>query len=129
MHRAARHTRNRLEMGPTGGPGSEIHTHHLSEPRRRLLRMMQKLGHGRIRQLPVDDGEPVLDPPPKLERIHLFGRRTRRSPRRPGADFVLKNKLVELFEIFDRDRTFVITELVVEDGLPVRMTVAESASV
>ena len=129
MHRSTRHVRNRAGMGASSGPEGGIHPHHLSEPRRCLLQMMQALGYGRIKRLRIKDGEPVLSPPPKRERVHLFGRRTGRSRRQRPTDFVLKNKQVELFEIFDRDETLVIKELVIEDGLPVRMTVAESPPV
>ena len=116
-------------MGPTDEPGSNINTRHLSKARRHLLHKMQELGFGRIRQLAVMDGEPIVNPAPKYEKVHLFGRGKRPSPGESPTDFILKKKLVELFEIFDRDRTFAIKELVIEDGLPVRMTVAESAQV
>ncbi len=129
MKRRVHQVKDRGGIGPKVRPGTEFRTQHLSGPRRRLVQMMQKLGYGRIKRLAVEDGEPVLSPPPTRERFHVFGRK-KRPPRdtRP-ADFVLKNKLVELFEIFDRERTLVIKELAIEDGLPVRMTVAESPPV
>ena len=36
-----------------------------------------------------------------------------------------KNKVAELFEVFDREQTFRVLELVIDDGMPVRMTVAD----
>ena len=33
--------------------------------------------------------------------------------------------MAELFEFFDRERSFLILELVIDNGLPVRMAVAD----
>ena len=45
----------------------------------------------------------------------------------PANDgFALKKKVAELFEIFGRERSLSIQELVIENGLPVRMTVADA---
>ena len=40
--------------------------------------------------------------------------------------FALKQSVAELFELFDREQSLSIQELVINDGLPVRMTVADT---
>jgi len=35
--------------------------------------------------------------------------------------------VAELFEVFDRERSLLIQELMIDNGLPVRMTVADAA--
>ena len=46
--------------------------------------------------------------------------------RRANDSFALKKKVAELFEVFDRERSFLILELVIDNGLPVRMAVADA---
>jgi len=96
----------------------------LSAPRARLIELMQDLNFGRIEGLEVRDGEPQLDPPPTAVRLFLFGKANGPNESRSRDDFALKRKLVELFEIFDRERSLSIQELMVDNGLPIRMTVA-----
>jgi hypothetical protein len=87
-----------------------------------MVTMMRDLLYGRFENVPVEDGEPVLDPLPKMVRVRLLGGRNSRRDRRHGVDFVLKKGIEDLFEIFDRERVLVIGELIIEDGLPVRIT-------
>jgi hypothetical protein len=96
----------------------------LSTPRTRLIELMQELNYGRIEGLEIRDGEPQLDPPPIAVRLFMFGKTNGPNESRKRDDFVLKRKLIELFEIFDRERSLSIQELMIDNGLPVRMTVA-----
>ena len=98
----------------------------LSPARKRLLKVMQKINYGRIEGLFVRDGEPVFAPPPKIVRLFLFGKDNGPNAARGSERFSLKKKVAELFEVFDRERTLSIEELMIDDGLPVRMTVAEA---
>ena len=121
--------------GPVAGEMSgmthreEISKRDLSEPRRRLLELMQEINYGRIENLEVRGGEPVFDPPPSVVRLYLFGRSNGPNAARGHDGFALKKKVVELFEVFDRERLLSIKELMIDNGLPVRMTVADTARV
>ena len=98
----------------------------LTPARRLLLELMQEVNFGRIEQLEVRDWEPVLDPPPRVVRQIVFGKTNGPNARRANDGFVLKKKVAEFFEVFDRERSFLILELVIDNGLPVRMAVADA---
>ncbi len=97
----------------------------LTPARRRLVEMMQETNFGRIEGLEVRNGEPVLDPPPRAVRQMVFGKKNGPNAGRSNSGCALKKKVAELFEVFDREQTFRVLELVIDDGLPVRMTVAD----
>ena len=101
----------------------------LSPARRRLLELMQEINYGRIVGLKVHDGEPVFDPPPTVLRLFVFGKDNSPNERCGSDDFTLKKKTAELFEICDRERSLSIEELLIDNGLPVRMTVADAVRV
>ena len=96
----------------------------LTPARRCLVELMQEINYGRLEGLEVRDCEPVLDPPPRVVRQILFGKDNGPNARRAAQGFALKKKVAELFEVFDRERSLSIQELVINDGLPVRMAVA-----
>jgi len=95
----------------------------LSCARRRLVELMQQINHGRIQELTVSDGDPVLEPTPEILRIYLFGKDNGPNAALSSEDFVLKKNVTEMFEFFDQEQSFVIDELVIANGLPVRMNV------
>jgi len=97
----------------------------LTPARKRLVELMQEINYGRIEQLHVRDGEPVFDPPPTVLRLFLFGKDNGPNESRGNDGFALKKKVAELFEVFDRERLLSIQELMIDNGLPVRMTVAD----
>lgn len=97
----------------------------LSEPRRRLVRHMQRLRFGRIETLVIRGGEPVFDPPPNFVREHKFGGENGPHPNLRADDFLLKDQVVDLFRQLDALSDGVITVLEVKHGLPFRMLVAE----
>jgi hypothetical protein len=74
----------------------------LSEPRRRLVELMQRVNFGRIEGLAVRAGEPVLAPPPRVVNEIKFGGENGPRPELAAADFALKAQVVELFHHFDR---------------------------
>ncbi len=98
----------------------------LTPARRRLVEVMQEINYGRIDRFEVRAGEPVLDPPPRVVCQIVFGKNNGPNACRYQEQFALKKPVLELFEIFDRERSLSIQELVVSDGLPVRMTVADA---
>ena len=96
----------------------------LTPARRRLVEMMQEINFGRIEGLEVRNGEPLFDPPPLAVRQVVFGKKNGPNDSRAQDGYALKKKVAELFEVFDRE-TYRVLELVIDDGLPVRMTVAD----
>lgn len=97
----------------------------LSEPRRRLVRLMQRLLFGRIENLVIRRGQPVFDPPPTVTREHKFGGENGAHPKLRADDFLLKDQVVDLFRQLDALGDGVIAVLEVKHGLPFRMLVAE----
>lgn len=97
----------------------------LSPARRRLVELMQAINFGRIEGLQVQNGEPVIDPPPAVLRLYQFGKDNGPNASLCNDAYTLKKRAVELFMVFDRERSISIRELIIANGLPVRMTVAD----
>ncbi|MFH2000500.1 MAG: hypothetical protein ABIK28_12515, partial [Planctomycetota bacterium] len=93
----------------------------LSPERKKLLELMQEINNGRIEGIQVRDSEPLFDPPPTTYKLFIFDK-----PNIPNAsikkqDYMLKRRVVELFDLFDEMKSFYIKELTISDGLPIRM--------
>jgi hypothetical protein len=97
----------------------------LSEPRRKLVELMQSINFGRIEGLAIRDGEPILNPRPVVVHEHKFGGENGPRTELGTADFLLKQQVVELFAFFDVLRNGVIDVLEVKHGLPFRVIVTE----
>ncbi len=126
MNQAERSGTPRANLRQSAGSRKEVHKTDLSAPRRRLLELMQEVNFGRIEGLQVRDGEPVFDLSPRVKRLYLFGRENEPHESRGCEDFALRKKVAELFEVFDRERSLFIQELMIESGLPVRMIVMDA---
>lgn len=96
----------------------------LSPARRRLVELMQEVNYGRIKGLQIRDGEPVFDPSPTVLRTFVLDKANGPNEARGLDNFTLKRRVTRLFEIFDRKRSLLVEELIIENGLPGRMTVA-----
>ena len=95
----------------------------LSLDRRRLIELIQEISFGRIEQLIVRGGEPVLEPPPRIVHTVKFGGQNGPREERTLDDFTLKRHIVELFDEFDHLCDGVINVLTVKHGLPFNMEV------
>jgi hypothetical protein len=97
----------------------------LSSCRAGLIELMQSINFGRIEKLPINNGQPILIPRPPVVREHLFGGKNGPRPESAAADFLLKQKVLDLFAMFDRLGNGVIDVLEVKHGLPFRAIVTE----
>ena len=96
----------------------------LSNPRQALIELMQEVHFGRLEALAIRDGEPVFEPAPRVLKDIVFGKSNESHIARGKPDFALKEQVVELFRFFDRECAMTIESLVIQHGLPIRMTVA-----
>jgi hypothetical protein len=97
----------------------------LSEPRKRLVEIMQSINFGRIEGLIFRHGDPVFDRMPRIIRDLKFGGENGPRPERDLADFSLNSKVIELFDYFDHAEKGSIDVLEIMHGLPFRMSVVE----
>jgi hypothetical protein len=97
----------------------------LSESHRKLVEMMQNLNFGRIEGLQIRDGEPVLEPAPRLIRDIKLGGENGPRPELGHLDFALKSQVVELLEYFTELENCRIEVLEVKSGLPFRLVVEQ----
>lgn len=97
----------------------------LSRDRRRLLDLMRNMGYGRIENLTIRAGEPVIDASIKLVHEKLLGRKANGRASPPQGDFELKVQQIEVFECFDQLQDGYIPVLKVQDGLPFQLQMEE----
>jgi len=93
----------------------------------RLVELMQDINFGRIEQLSVRDGLPVLSPRPRVSREIKFGGENGPRPESTAADFQLKKQVVELLNLIDNLQNGTIDVLDIKNGLPFRAIVMEAA--
>jgi len=105
--------------------GHPHHKSHLSAPKVRLVELMQRINFGRIERLTVRQGEPVLDPPPRVVREIKFGGDNGPRPESLKGDFALKAQVRDLFAQLEALGDGVIPCIEIQRGLPFRMTVEE----
>jgi hypothetical protein len=98
----------------------------LSPARRRLLRVMARIGFGEITGLRVRGGEPCFEPPPRAVRVVKLGCAADPGPG-PDVDFALKAQVVELFERLDELGDGVVESIEVRHGLPCLLRLAAPA--
>ncbi len=100
----------------------------LSTPQQRLIETLQKTNYGRIEGLRIRNGEPILDPSPRIVRDVKLGAADAGSrPELESGDFALKREHIELFEQLRRLGDGSIECLVVKGGLPFLLTLEQRA--
>lgn len=91
-----------------------------------LVELMQRINFGRIEQLPVKDGQPILAPKPQTVLDIKLKAKNGERPEFTSDDFDLKAEVVNLFRWFDELHDCVIKSLEIQYGLPFRMTVEDA---
>lgn len=91
----------------------------LSSARRQLLELLQRVNFGRVENLQILGGQPVLDPRPRVVVEHKFvgGENGPRAEIASG-DFLLRSQVTSLFALLDRIGDGTIGVLSVKHGLP-----------
>ena len=100
----------------------------LSPAGERLVRLMQELNFGQVRDLVVRDGDPVFDPPPRVVREVKFGGENGPRPETAKGDFALKAQVREMLAQLEALGDGVVECIEVKHGLPFKMTVEEDAA-
>jgi hypothetical protein len=96
----------------------------LPEGSRRLVELMQQLNFGRIENLSVRDGQPLLEPPPRVVREIKIGGDNGPRPEALRDDFPLKAQHSELFACLADLGEGTVVLLEVKHGLPFRLLVS-----
>ena len=97
----------------------------LSDAQVRLIELMQRINFGRIFDLKVRRGQPVMDPLPRVIRDIKFGGDNKPRPEAAKTDFALKAQVRELFAELEAMGDGVIPCIEIQRGLPFRMAVEE----
>jgi hypothetical protein len=97
----------------------------LPDPGRQLVELMQSINFGRIENLPVRGGLPILNPSPRVIREIKFGGENGPRPERSASDFALKAQVADFFDQLVRIGHGTIEVLEIKHGLPFRMMIAE----
>ncbi len=97
----------------------------LTPSQQQLLAEMQRINFGRIFDLEVRDGQPVMDPLPRVVREIKFGGDNGPRPEAAKPEFTLKAQVRDLFAELEALGDGVIPCIEIQRGLPFRMTVEE----
>ena len=103
---------------PTAAPRGGHTKSGLSPARQRLVELLQRLNFGRIENLQVRGGEPVLDPLPRVTREHKFAGENGPRPEAARADCRLKSQVADLMHLLDDIGDGTIAVLSVKHGVP-----------
>jgi hypothetical protein len=98
----------------------------LSVARRRLVELMQRINFGRIENLVVRGGEPVLEPLPRVVRELKIGGDNNPRPESRREDFLIKSHLTELFAHLADVGDGTVEALDIKHGLPFRLLIARA---
>ena len=105
------------------GAATPLRKSALSPPRLQLVRLMQTLRYGRIRNLRVCNQEPDfaghLD---IVETVKMNGRNGA-HPLLDAVDYALKREVIDLFARLDELQEGLIEKLEVKDGIPFSMEI------
>jgi hypothetical protein len=97
----------------------------LSPSFQRLVRLMQSICHGRLRNLVIRNGEPTFDPPPTAVRVLKLDRPNACHPGAAAEDFPVRREVLDLIAQVRGVRNGTIERLEVVNGMPQLAEVAE----
>jgi hypothetical protein len=91
----------------------------------RLVRLMQSIRHGRLRNLVIHNGEPAFDPPPTAVRVLKLDRPNVSHPSFEDADFPVRREVLDLITQMRGIRHGTIERLEIVNGMPALVELAE----
>ena len=100
----------------------------LTPAQQSLIGLMQRLNFGCIEKFVVRDGEPVLEPKPRVVREVKFCGENGPRPEAAKQDFELKKEVRDLFVQFEALGDGTVLSLEVKHGLPFKMSFEEDAA-
>ena len=100
----------------------------LTPLQQRLVELMQKVNFGRIEGIIIRDGEPILDPLPRIVQKVKFCAENGPRPETGKQNFTLKASVRDLFAKIEALGDGIIHSLEVKHGLPFDMEFEEKAA-
>ena len=100
----------------------------LTPPEAWLVELMQSMNFGRIENLTVRAGTPVLDPPPRVVRDVKLGGENGPRPEAAKQDFALKAQVRDLFAQLEAMGDGTVRCIEIRHGLPFKMAIEEAAA-
>lgn len=93
----------------------------LSASRQRLLKVFQRINFGRVEQLRIENGEPILAASSRIIREFKPGSENNPRSELHATDYLLKTQVRELFQFFDEIGSGVIDVVEFKHGLPFKL--------
>ena len=92
---------------------------------RRLLETMQRLNFGKIEDLEIRGGLPVLQPPPRIVRDVKIGAENSARPELEKEDFLLRAPVIEFFEHLSQLGNGRVALIEIRHGHPFRLLIEQ----
>lgn len=97
----------------------------ISEAQKRLLQLMQEVHYGKVEDIVISGGEPVMGLPVKVMRdVKLSGECSKR-PILADRDYLDKPQVAEMLRQFKRLGDGIVQLVDIHDGLPFRIHIVE----
>lgn len=97
----------------------------ITEAQKRLLQLMQEVHYGRVENLVICNGEPVMGLPVKALRDVKLSGECCRKPIIADREYLNKPQVVEMLRQFKRLGDGVVQLVEIHDGLPFRMHIVD----
>jgi hypothetical protein len=108
------------------GVSSNMQRIPLSKSRRQLLKLMQRIKFGKIEGLIIHNGDPVLEPAPKVIREIKLGSKEDRKSVPIENGLLEKPQVIELLGRLSHLGSGTIQSLEIQHGLPFRIRIEDS---
>lgn len=97
----------------------------ISEAQKRLLQLMQEVHYGKVEDIVISSGEPVMGLPVKVLRDVKLSGESGRKTIFADRDYLDKPQVVEMLRQFRRLGDGIVQLVEIHDGLPFRMHIVE----
>ncbi len=90
----------------------------LTPAQRRLVEFIHPVNYGRIEGLAVQNGQPVLDPPPRRLFQEKFSAKKQAEPKPGPAELATKPQVAQLMERLSSLSDGTVVSIEIQNGLP-----------